>query len=514
MANDWQPKLGDKVIRRPRIKAHPLRRVLGIPGLFSAGYGNVGSSIYYALGIVVLVAMGAAPIVLAIAGILFIFTALTYAEGTAMYPEAGGSASFARHGFNDSVGFISGWALMLSYIVTIAISAFVIPPYLGYFWPPLKESAVVGTALSMGIIFFLMVINVVGIRETSIVNVFAAVFDVLVQLLIISLGFLVVFNFDVLVHNITFYWPGWESLVFGVALAAIAYTGVETMSQMAEETKRPAIRVPRALILMIIIVLVLFTGVSTVGLSAMTPQELASSWATDPVAGIAHSISMAITPQEIAASLSTETEVIIVLTWIFTGLRDSLPVLVAVLAASILFIATNAGLMGISRLAFSLGRYQLIPPVLGRVHQRFKTPYIAIILFSLVALAILIPGFFAPGVFVELGALYAFGSLLSFTLAHASIMSLRVKNPDLPRPFKLRWNIRFRQRELPVTAILGLVGTAVVWLVLIFTQPYSRVVGFTWMGVGLIIYVIYRWRRKSPLNRTGRLPSGSSGANL
>jgi len=512
VANDWQPKLGDKIIRRPRIKAHPLRRVLGIPGLFSAGYGNVGSSIYYALGIVVLVAMGAAPVVLAVAGILFIFTALTYAEGTAMYPEAGGSASFARHGFNDSVGFISGWALMLSYIVTIAISAFVIPPYLGYFWPPLKESAVIGTAVSMGIIFFLMAINVIGVRETSVVNIFASVFDVLVQLLIISLGFLVVFNFDVLVNNITFYWPSWENLVFGVALAAIAYTGVETMSQMAEETKRPAMRVPRALILMIITVLILFTGVSTVGLSAMTPQELATSWATDPIAGIAHSISMAITPQEMAATLSTKTEIIIVLTWIFTGLRDLLPVLVAVLAASILFIATNAGLMGISRLAFSLGRYQLIPPVLGRVHQRFKTPYIAIILFSAVALAILVPGFFAPGMFIELGALYAFGSLLSFVLAHASIMSLRIKNPDLPRPFRLGWNIRFKQRELPVTAVLGLLGTAVVWLVVVFTQPYSRVVGFVWMAVGFVLYLIFRWRRKSSLHKTDSLPAGVTGS--
>jgi len=508
--NNWQPKLGDKIVRRPRIKAHPLRRVLGIPGLFSAGYGNVGSSIYYALGIVVLVAMGATPIVLALAGILFIFTALTYAEGTAMYPEAGGSASFARHGFGDSVGFISGWALMLSYIVTIAISAFVIPPYLGYFWPPLKESAIISTAVSMGIIFFLMVINVFGVKETSFINVAASIFDLLVQLLIIALGLLVVFNFDVLVHNIKFYWPTGEALILGIALAAIAYTGVETMSQMAEETKRPAVRVPRALILMIVTVLILFSGVSTVGLSAMTPQELAGSWATDPVAGIANSISTAITPQEMAARLSTGNEVVIVLTWIFTGLRDALPVLVAVLAASILFIATNAGLMGISRLAFSLGRYQLIPPILGRVHQRFKTPYIAIIIFSLVALAILIPGFFAPGMFVELGALYAFGSLLSFSLAHASIMSLRVKDPDLPRPFKLGWNIRFNQRELPVTAILGLVGTVVVWLVVIFTQPYSRFVGFVWMALGLVIYFIFRWRRKPSLDRTRRLPTESS----
>ncbi len=145
MYSSWQPKPGDKVVHPPRPERLRLRRVLRIPDLFSAGYGNVGSSIYYALGIVALVAMGATPVALGIAGILFIFTALTYAEGTAMLPEAGGSASFARHGFNDTVGFIAGWALMLSYIVTISISAFTIPPYLGYFWEPFKESPVVGT---------------------------------------------------------------------------------------------------------------------------------------------------------------------------------------------------------------------------------------------------------------------------------------------------------------------------------------------------------------------------------
>lgn len=496
MRNEWQPKLGDKFIRRPRVKLHPLRRVLGVPGLFSAGYGNVGSSIYYALGIVTLVAMGATPVALAVAGLFFVFTALTYAEGTAMFPEAGGSASFARHGFNDLVGFISGWALMLSYIVTISISAFVIPPYLGHFWPILKESATTGTAISMGIILFLMVINVFGVRETSFVNVTAAVFDLLVQLLIITLGLLVVFNFDALARNVTFYWPSPENLILGIALAAIAYTGVETMSQMAEETRRPTIRVPRALILMIVIVLVLFGGVSVVGLSAMTPEELSTHWATDPVAGIAFSISSAVMPQEIASRFSTQEEAVIVLTWIFNGLRGLLPGLVAILAASILFIATNAGLMGISRLAFALGRYQLIPQVLSRVHRRFKTPYIAIILFASVAIAILMPGFFVPGVFMELGALYAFGSLFSFFLAHAAILSLRMKKPDMPRPFKLGGNIKFKQRELPITAMLGLLGTGVIWMVVIITQPYSRWVGFAWMLIGLGIYFLVRRRRQ------------------
>src|SRR4030043_5382 len=170
MHPDWRPKLGDRIFRPYRIKPFHLKRVLGVPALFSAGYGDVGSSIYYALGIVAIVALGATPIVLAIAGLIYIFNALTYAEGGAMIPEAGGSSSFARHGINDFVGFIAGWALMLSYIVTMAISAYTVPPYLAYFWPVLNEPSV-GTVTAIGIVGFLMIINVLGVRESSRLNI-------------------------------------------------------------------------------------------------------------------------------------------------------------------------------------------------------------------------------------------------------------------------------------------------------------------------------------------------------
>src|SRR3972149_7577247 len=170
MQNSWQPKPGDTFFRPRRVRHFRLKRVLGVAGLFSAGYGNIGSSIYYALGIVALVALGATPIALAIAGVLYIFNALTYSEGAAMIPEGGGSASYARLGFNDLLGFVAGWALMLSYIATMAISAYTIPPYLGYFWPVLKEP-VAGTLVSMGIILFLMLINIFGIKESSRLNI-------------------------------------------------------------------------------------------------------------------------------------------------------------------------------------------------------------------------------------------------------------------------------------------------------------------------------------------------------
>ncbi len=474
MRNSWHLKPGDRIFRPRRIKRYRLRRVLGVLALFSAGYGNVGSSIYYALGIVALVAMGATPVALGIAGILFIFTALTYAEGTAMLPEAGGSASFARHAFNDTVGFTAGWALMLSYIVTISISAFTIPPYLGLFWEPFKESTIIGTTASMGIVLFLMGINIIGVKETSILNIGSAILDIVTQLSLVVIGFILLFDPIVVFHRIIDNWPTMDNLVLGIALASIAYTGIETMSQLAEETKQPEKRVPRALIMMIFAVLVMFAGISLVSLSAMTPQELASEWSRDPVAGIAASLPLVL-------------------------LRDVLKPLIAVLAGTILLIATNAGLMGISRLAFSLGSHKLIPAVFSRVHPRFKTPYISIILFSLVAILILIPGFFTTDVFKNIGALYAFGSLLAFMFAHASILTLRAKRPDLPRPFKLRWNLRIKGRELPLSAIMGLVATAIIWIIILITQPYSRWIGIIWMAVGFIIYFIYRRKKRLSL---------------
>ena len=486
-------KPGDRIIRRPREAARRLRRVLGVAALYSAGYGNVGSSIYYALGIVALYAIGATPIALFAAGVLFVCTALTYAEGSAMFPEAGGSASFARRGFNEHVGFVAGWALMLSYIATISLSAYTIAPYLGYFWEPLKTNPALGTLVSIGIVFFLMLINVIGVKETAFVNVGAAILDVVTQASIVIIGLILLlspgvteFTIEHLKNNMfgSGNWPSINNLVFGIALASLAYTGVETMSQMAEETRRPQIRVPRAMILMMVTVLLMFSGISVVTLSAMPAQTLAADWARDPVAGIAHSLP-------------------------FEWLKMIFKPLVGVLAATILLIATNAGLMGISRLAFSMGANKQLPSMFHKVHHRFRTPYVSIIVFTIIAIALILPGLFsknATSFFSNLGGLYTFGSLMSFAFAHASILALRVRKPELERPFKLHGNIKIKGRELPITALLGLVATVAVWVVIINIQPYSRWLGLGWMVLGLSLYILFRWRREIPPNQGGSPP--------
>src|ERR1700761_7564707 len=184
-----------------RLTEHGLRRSVGVPGLFATAYGNVGSSIYYALGLVAAHALGLTPLVFMFAGGLFVLTAKTYAEGAAMYPEAGGSSSFARHAFNDVVSFFAGWALSLDYIITIAISAFFVPHYLGAFFPALNHNPgdIIGGAVTIAL---LTVLNIRGLRESASLNIGLALLDLATQVALVLLGAVLVFNPDILIHQV------------------------------------------------------------------------------------------------------------------------------------------------------------------------------------------------------------------------------------------------------------------------------------------------------------------------
>src|SRR2546422_7566493 len=172
---------------RYRPRGLGLERVLGVGALFSAAYGSVGSSIYYALGLVAAFALGLTPIVYIIAGVLFVMTAMTYAEAATNFPEAGGSSSFARHAFNEFWSFFAAWGQMLNYIITVSISAFFVPHYLGVFWEPLRHSPgdVIGGIV---IVCLLAAVNVIGVREAAGLNVFLAVADFLTQIVLVIVG--------------------------------------------------------------------------------------------------------------------------------------------------------------------------------------------------------------------------------------------------------------------------------------------------------------------------------------
>lgn len=500
-------KPGDRVVRVHREKRFHLRRILGVPGLYAIGYGNVGSSIFYALGLVAVVVLGATPLVLGIAGIFFVFTALTYAEGAAMYPEAGGSSSFARHGFNDVVAFAAGWALMFSYIITVAISAFTVPYYLAYFWPALSNPAA-GIAFSIALLFFLMAINVLGVRESTGLNMILIGLDLITEILMVLTALVLFFSGQLVWERIVGNWPSTGSIIFGIAIATVAFTGIESISQMAGEAKEPKKRVPRALVLMIFTVLVLFTAIAFSAFSVMSPVELASEWSEDAVAGVANAIYTGIDPNEWAARYSNDPAAQAVIAFFVNLFRSLFPISIAVMGVAILTVATNAGLLGISRTSYSLAENHSLPPVFGKVHHKYKTPYVAIIIFAIISMVIVAQGLFLPGIFTILGGLYAFGSLLSFALAHASILALRVRHPKAERPFRLGLNIRLGGRQLPATAILGLLFTIGVWAVIIVMQPYTRWFGLVWMAIGLLLFMLYRMVKGISLTK-GRHPHGA-----
>src|SRR5881227_1224000 len=234
--------------RGRRRRAQRLERVLGTPALFATAYGNVGSSIYYALGLVAGIALGLTPLVFVISGLIFAATAATYAEGTVRFPEAGGSSSFARHAFNEFVSFFAAWAQMLNYIITIAISAFFVPHYLSIFWEPLKRNPwdIVGGAI---VIAILVLLNIVGIKEAARLNIFLAVVDFATQLLLVVIGFVLIFS-PHLVFHANLHWgvaPTWGRFFLAIPIAMIAYTGIETVSNLAEEARDPPRDIPRSI---------------------------------------------------------------------------------------------------------------------------------------------------------------------------------------------------------------------------------------------------------------------------
>lgn len=447
-----------------------LLQVLRVRDLFALGYGDVGSSIYYALGVTALYALGATPLALALAGIAFFCTTLTYAEMASALPEAGGSASFARHAFNDLVSFIAGWALLLDYIVTIAISAFTIGPYLAYFFPPLKE-AVFNVPFTLLVLGILLVINTIGIKESTRISLLLCLFDIATQLSIIVIGALFLLNFPHLFHQMRIgvpnvdWSPTWPQFWKGVSMAMVAYIGIESIAQLGGETRRASRSVPRAIMITMVALFVMYFGISTIALSAIHPKVLATTYLADPLAGIAAALPI--------------------------GSRFFGP-WIGVLGATILFVAANAGLVGASRLTFAMGEYYQVPRIFYRLHPRFRTPYISLALFAgLAGLIVLV-----AKQLTFIADLYNFGAMLAFSLAHLSLLGLRIRKPRLERPFRIPFNIKVNGAELPITAIVGFLATVAVWIDVVISKPAGRNLGFIWMGIGLICYLAYRKKKK------------------
>ena len=475
---------------RRRRQRQGLERVLGAPALFATAYGNVGSSIYYALGLTAGIALGLTPLVFIISGLIFAATAATYAEGTVRYPEAGGSASFARHAFNELVSFGAGWAQMLNYVITVAISVIFVPHYLSIFWEPLRTNPwdiVVG----VGLTWLLVGINIVGIQEAARLNIALAVIDFATQLLLVGLGFFLIFHPHVLWNNVHFgVAPSWRAFLLAIPVAMIAYTGIETVSNLAEEARDPVRSIPRAISWVAIAVFAIYFTLPWIALSAMPVVKEGGKYVTplgqppphgfknDPVLGLVENL----------------------------GLRGSAlsfaKIYVGILAATILFIATNAGVIGASRITYAMASYRQLPSLFRRLHPKLKTPWLSLVVFAGIGPTI----FLLSGKVDFLGRMYAFGAMLSFTIAHLSVIALRVRWPDAELEWRARPNLTIRGVSWPLFAIVGALGTGAAWLVVVLQDAPTRYAGTAWLLAGLVFYVLYRRKLGLSLRETVRAP--------
>jgi APA family basic amino acid/polyamine antiporter len=488
-------------VPRRRRQQQGLERVLGTPALFATAYGNVGSSIYYALGVTAVLALGLTPIVFIVSGVIFAATAATYAEGTVRFPEAGGSSSFARHAFNELVSFGAAWAQMLNYIITIAISAFFVPHYLSIFWPRLRDNPwdIVGGIV---VIVLLVGLNVFGIKEAAGLNIFLAVIDFATQLLLVVLGFVLIFSPHVLQANIHLgVAPSWPNFLLAIPVAMIAYTGIETVSNLAEEARDPSRAIPRSISWVAVAVFAIYFTLPWIALSALPVYlDKAGHYVTklglppakggfqnDPVLGLVENLGLH------GFVLSTA------------------KIYVGVLAATILFIATNAGVIGASRITYAMSSYRQLPDVFRRLHPRFKTPWLALVVFAGgISIVVVL-----SGKTTFLGDMYAFGAMLSFTIAHASVIAMRYRDRDVELVFRARPNLRIRGVDWPLFALLGGLGTALAWVSVVVQKPDARWAGLGWLLAGLVVYAVYRKRVvRAPLSTTVRAPALVLGPSL
>lgn len=484
---------------------HALKREVGWYGSFAMGYADVGADLYVAIGLVAFYAAGASPIAFAIASITYVCTGLAYAELATAYPYAGGAQVYSMKAFNDMIGFVAGWAVMLDYTVDMALFSLASAGYLSFFFPWMKSSffplSLLGLEFKISYIGFaafvlviaLLLLNSIGIRESSAFNELLVSLDLVVESVILITGVLLAFGLMLFLSqitdfgapsvfsNIVYVMPSLgtqtQNFVYGITLAMTSFIGIESIAQAAEETKRPQKWIPRANKLSIIAVVVFAVGLSALSMGLMPWQALAASQ-TDPMAAIASRVPY---------------------------IGHFLAPIVAFTGFTICFVSTNTGVIGASRVVFSMGRFGLMPAWFYKVHRKFRTPVRTIAVFGLIGATIALLGelhFVAD--------LYNFGALLSYVIVNISLIVLRNKEPDAYRAWKLPGTLKIRFREklifVPVISVIGTIATGTMWAFVIGFHAEGRIVGTIWLAIGIIGFIVFRRSRKMSIigNEVGK----------
>jgi APA family basic amino acid/polyamine antiporter len=449
-----------------------LQRVLETPSLAAVAYGEIASSLFFALGIVALEALGLTPWVLLGVGSLFLLVALSYAEGTAALPETGGAATFVRRAFNDQLGFLTGWAIFLDYVIVIALAALFVPHYLGNAvgWDALTESP---TDLFVGIGVIVVMAAVRFVRRPSLYRLAIAIAGITFvgELLLIILGLPLLFSVENLSKGTDLGTaPSWSAIAFAIPVAMLAYTGLETVANLAAETREPGRTLPRSLFVGIggaVLVSFLIALVALSAYPADPETALGSRWLRAPLVGVADAFS-----GELPA-----------------GVVDTLRVFIGLTGAVILVAVITTSFSGAGRLAYSLGRHDMLPRAFGRLNRRTLISPATIIATAAISAGILLIAKAASDPVRFLASLYSFGVLIAFTAAQVAVVRLRFTEPDLERPFRVPGNVRIRGTEVPIAALIGAPLTFVIWIFAFLTHDAARIAGPIWLGLGALVFV-------------------------
>ena len=481
----------DRVAEGAHPEGQSLRRDVSVWGSFMWGFADVGADIYAALGLVIAATMGAAPLAFAAAGLVYVMIGLAYTELASTYPLAGGGQYYVSRGLGDIAGFIAGSALLLDYTIDIALFAVFSAGYMNFFFPAIRDFKVtlgpfvnitpLWAAESFVLILLLMWLNVRGVRESSLLNELIGAFGLFVEAGLIVIGLVFAWNPELLVDQWLHQFPTLNQFMYGSSLAIISYVGLESISQAAQETRRPATVIPRTSIGLIGSVFLFAVFFSITALGILPWQEYAKD--------VDHSVAL------LASRLP------------FVGLMAG--PLAAILGAVILLISSNTGVMGASRLVYSMSQLNLVTPWFRAVHPRYRTPARSILIFSGIGLLEAMLAFLTPSAVDALANLYAFGATLGYTLVFIALIALRFTDPYSPRPYRVPLNVPWKRRDgqvvqIPVIGFLGLVGVLVTLGEVVLTHPLGRIAGPCWVLACLAYYVTYRLRRGLPVLRSGR----------
>ena len=468
-----------------------LQRVLDVPSLAAVAYGEIASSLFFALGIIALFALGFTPWVLLLVGGLFLLVALSYAEGTTAIPETGGAATFVRRAFNDPLGFLAGWVLFLDFLIVIALAALFVPHYLGHAlgWEWLTDSPVdviVGIVVIAAVAGVRLLRRLPGLYGLGIVVAGASLVTLLV---LVVLGLPLLFSVDALSQGTDLgSAPTWSSMAFAVPLALLAFTGLETVANLAAETREPGRTLPRSLFAGIGGAVIVTVLVSLVALSAYPAHpdpggpggyasDLGTDWLLAPLVGL-------------AMAFDGELPAVVV---------DALRVAVGLTGTVILIVTITTSFSGAGRLAYSLGRHDMLPRPFARLNRRTLISPASIVSAAVISSALLGIASMGDEPVEFLASLYSFGVLIAFTAAQIAVVRLRFTEPGLERPFRVPGNVRIRGTQVPIAALVGAPLTLAIFIASLATHEAARIAGPVWLLIGGVVYVSTRLSARETL---------------